>query len=59
MAPSYRSDKECAQIAMAAGITGTAHGRPAARRLVEHHLTEDEMRRALAYLESGKPVTGR
>ncbi|MGW1179762.1 hypothetical protein ACWD7Y_01775 [Streptomyces drozdowiczii] len=52
-----KTDKQCAQAALAAAIVGrTKRGTTDALNVT---LTRDEMRRAQAYLKSGKPVTGR
>lgn len=52
-----RTDKQCAQAATAAAIVGkTSTGTTQALHAT---LSRDEMRRAKAYLESGKPVTGK
>ncbi|RPK56192.1 hypothetical protein EES43_24430 [Streptomyces sp. ADI96-02] len=52
-----KTDKQCAQQAVAAAIvTGTQTG---TERAVAESLTREEMQRAKAYLESGKPLTGR
>ncbi|MFJ2418300.1 hypothetical protein [Streptomyces brevispora] len=52
-----KTDKQCAQQALAAAIVGrTESGTKDALNIT---MTRDEMRRAQAYLNSGKPVTGR
>ncbi|WKV79013.1 hypothetical protein HBB06_13075 [Streptomyces sp. SNU607] len=52
-----KTDKQCAQQALAAAIVGgTKSGTEQAMNVT---MTRDEMQRAQAYLKSGKPVTGR
>ncbi len=52
-----KTDKQCAQQAVAAAVVGgTKDGTKDAMRAT---MTGDEMRRAQAYLASGKPVNGR
>ncbi|MFB7547964.1 hypothetical protein [Streptomyces sp. NPDC056154] len=51
-----KSDKRCAQIAVAAAMTGPTDAD--VRFLVGETLTRDEMKRAKAYIESGKPIRG-
>ncbi|NED15796.1 hypothetical protein [Streptomyces sp. SID9124] len=52
-----KTDKQCAQAALAAAIVGQNLG--GTKTAMHVTLTRDEMRRAQAYLKSGKPVTGR
>ncbi|MFB6659696.1 hypothetical protein ACFCXL_02325 [[Kitasatospora] papulosa] len=52
-----KTDKQCAQQAVAAVMVGkTKSGSEQAMNVT---MTRDEMQRALAYLKSDKPVTGR
>ncbi|RPK78875.1 hypothetical protein EES45_16565 [Streptomyces sp. ADI97-07] len=52
-----KTNKECAQIAVAAAIVGgNAAGTAQAMNAT---LTSEEMGRAQAYLRSGKPVRGK
>ncbi|MER5610765.1 hypothetical protein OHA19_19725 [Streptomyces sp. NBC_00012] len=52
-----KSDKRCAQIAVAAAMTTPSDAD--VRFLVKETLTRDEMERAVAYIQSGKPIRGR
>ncbi|MEV5944607.1 hypothetical protein [Streptomyces sp. NPDC051994] len=53
-----KSDKECAQAAVAAALV--SQGSPQlTQQLMESKLTTDEMQRAQAYLQSGQKLTGR
>ncbi|WP_331731777.1 hypothetical protein OG298_45070 (plasmid) [Streptomyces sp. NBC_01005] len=52
-----KSDKRCAQIAVAAAMAAPTDADT--RFLVGQTLTRDEMKRAKAYIESGKPIRGR
>ncbi|WP_331723447.1 hypothetical protein [Streptomyces atratus] len=52
-----KSDKRCAQIAVAAAMAAPTDADT--RFLVKETLTRDEMERAKAYIESGKPIRGR
>jgi hypothetical protein len=56
-----RSDKELARLATAIEIAamGTNNPGKTADQLLKREFTRDEMRRAKAYLDSGKSVTGR
>ncbi|MFE2651664.1 hypothetical protein ACFXGY_17205, partial [Streptomyces sp. NPDC059346] len=52
-----KTDKQCAQQAVAAAVVGgTKNGTKTAMNVT---MTRDEMRRAQAYLASGKPINGR
>ncbi len=55
------TDKQLAQRATAIGVVALANGSTNATtdRLLHDEFTPDEMRRALAYIESGKSVHGR
>ncbi|GGZ27775.1 hypothetical protein [Streptomyces nitrosporeus] len=55
---SYRSDKELARIALAAIEAGRVLSTPE-KALADTGLTDDELRRAEAYLRStGHPILG-
>ncbi|MBR8638630.1 hypothetical protein KEF29_03275 [Streptomyces tuirus] len=56
-----RTDKQLAQRATAIGIVamGTGKVNATADRMLHDEFTPEEMRRALAYIESGKSVHGR
>jgi hypothetical protein len=54
---SRKTDKECAQQAVAAAMAGET---PAVtKRLIESSMTRDEMARGSAYIASGQKVTGK
>lgn len=52
----WKSDKECAQKAVAAAAAGGSQ--EVTQTLIERNLSTDEIERAKAYLESGKSITG-
>ncbi|MER6602502.1 hypothetical protein [Streptomyces parvus] len=52
-----KTDKQCAQAATAAAIVGKTD--TGTKQALHATLTTDEMRRAQAYLQSGKPITGK
>ncbi|MCX5166383.1 hypothetical protein OOK39_46060 [Streptomyces sp. NBC_00264] len=54
---SRKSDKRCAQIAVAAAMAAPTAADT--RFLVKETLTPNEMVRAVAYIQSGKPIRGR
>ncbi|MGW2112009.1 hypothetical protein [Streptomyces sp. NPDC001948] len=49
-----KSDRECAAIAVAAAMVAPADADT--RSLISQTLTREEMQRAKAYIESGKPI---
>ncbi|MEV2259192.1 hypothetical protein AB0J13_11090 [Streptomyces anulatus] len=51
-----KTDKQCAQAATAAIVGKTNTG---TQQALHATLTTDEMLRAQAYLQSGKPITGK
>ncbi|MGW1468437.1 hypothetical protein ACWCPT_29345 [Streptomyces sp. NPDC002308] len=57
MARQPKTDKQCAQAAVAAAMVTTDD--KTCNQLIDATLTVDELLRAKAYLESDKPITGR
>lgn len=51
-----KTDKECAQAAVAAAIVGK--NLDGTKTAMNATLTRDEMQRAETYLKSGQPITG-
>ena len=51
-----KTDKECAQAAVAAAIVGRSLD--GTKTALHATLTPDEMQRAQNYLKSGQPITG-
>jgi hypothetical protein len=56
---AHRTDKQLAQIATGAARTAAGDAARTRDLLLATGLTDDELRRALFYLESNRPLLGR